>query len=237
MARASPRSQDRCLLMKPGILSMSRLATGKIAFKAASGLMVRPVFKLYFLMYTQTFFVTSVRAIFLSPQIFANASLSVFGAKSPTPFFFMAAVQGKEFDWKKHTDEMAAKTKTLEDEATALTAAHDERAKELAECKTNQKVAAQGIKDAEATQKMGAATLAKLEKAKEAAELEVTKAAEVYADFEFLFNQTAVVEEPVFEPEAEATTEEQPAATEEVTEEQPAATEEITATEEQPAPM
>merc|ERR1719183_99844 len=42
-------------------------------------------------MYTQTFFVTSVRAIFLPPQIFANASLSVFGAKSPTPFFFMAA--------------------------------------------------------------------------------------------------------------------------------------------------
>merc|ERR1719247_4059028 len=77
--------------MKPGILSMSRLATGKIAFKAASGLMVRPVFKLYFLMYTQTFFVTSVRAIFLPPQIFANGSLSVFGAKSPTPFFFMAA--------------------------------------------------------------------------------------------------------------------------------------------------
>merc|ERR1719386_303174 len=77
--------------MKPGILSMSRLATGKIAFKAASGLMVRPVFKLYFLMYTQTFFVTSVRAIFLPPQIFANGSLSVFGAKSPTPLFFMAA--------------------------------------------------------------------------------------------------------------------------------------------------
>merc|ERR1719454_685028 len=42
-------------------------------------------------MYTQTFFVTSVRAIFLPPQIFANGSLSVFGAKSPTPFFFMAA--------------------------------------------------------------------------------------------------------------------------------------------------
>merc|ERR1719460_2717237 len=143
----------------------------------------------------------------------------------------MASVQGKEFDWKKHTDEMAAKTKTLEDEATALTAAHDERAKELAECKTNQKVAAQGIKEAEATQKKGAATLAKLEKAKEAAELEVTKAAEVYADYEFLFSQTAVVEEPVFEPETEATTEEQPAPME-TTEEQPAATEEFT--EEQP---
>merc|ERR1719174_1969025 len=146
----------------------------------------------------------------------------------------MASVQGKEFDWKKHTDEMAAKTKILEDEVTALTAAHDERAKELAECKTNQKMAAQGIKDAEATQKKGVATLAKLEKAKEAAELEVTKAAEVYANYEFLFSQTAVVEEPVFEPETEATTEEQPAATEEFTEEQPVATEE---TEEPPAPM
>merc|ERR1719352_1040676 len=42
-------------------------------------------------MYPQTFFVPSVRAIFLPPQIFANGSLSVFGAKSPTPFFFMAA--------------------------------------------------------------------------------------------------------------------------------------------------
>merc|ERR1719446_701551 len=170
----------------------------------------------------------------------------------------MASVQGKEFDWKKHTDEMAAKTKILQDEVTALTAAHEERAKELAECKTNQKTAVQGVKDTEATQKKGTAKLAKLEKEKEAAELEVTKAAEVYADYEFLFEQTAVVEEPVFEPETEETTEEQPAATEETTEELPApmetteepaaATEEVTeeqpfaaeipdATEEQPAPM
>merc|ERR1719498_1852363 len=42
-------------------------------------------------MYTQIFFVTSVRAIFFPPQIAANAGLSVFGAKIPTPFFFMAA--------------------------------------------------------------------------------------------------------------------------------------------------
>merc|ERR1719316_1897338 len=42
-------------------------------------------------MYTQIFFVTSVRAMVLPPQIFAKASLSFFGAKSPTPFFFMAA--------------------------------------------------------------------------------------------------------------------------------------------------
>merc|ERR1719163_1944613 len=39
-------------------------------------------------MYTQIFFVTSVRGMVLPPQIFANASLSFFGAKIPTPFFF-----------------------------------------------------------------------------------------------------------------------------------------------------
>merc|ERR1719463_820843 len=43
-------------------------------------------------MYTQIFFVTSVRGIDFPPQIAANAGLRVFGAKSPTPFFFMAAV-------------------------------------------------------------------------------------------------------------------------------------------------
>merc|ERR1719191_441939 len=42
-------------------------------------------------MYTQIFLVTSVRGIFVPPQIAANAGLRVFGAKSPTPFFFMAA--------------------------------------------------------------------------------------------------------------------------------------------------
>merc|ERR1719420_1006632 len=39
-------------------------------------------------MYTQIFFVTSVRGIDFPPQTAANAGLSVFGAKSPTPFFF-----------------------------------------------------------------------------------------------------------------------------------------------------
>merc|ERR1719263_2360426 len=42
-------------------------------------------------MYTQTFFVTSVRGMTLPPQTAANASLSFFGAKMPMPFFFMAA--------------------------------------------------------------------------------------------------------------------------------------------------
>merc|ERR1719191_2089935 len=53
--------------------------------------MMRPSLSLYFLMYTQIFFVTSVRGIDFPPQIAANAGLRVFGAKSPTPFFFMAA--------------------------------------------------------------------------------------------------------------------------------------------------
>ena len=39
----------------------------------------------------RTFFVTSVRGIVFPPQIAANAGLRVFGAKMPTPFFFMAA--------------------------------------------------------------------------------------------------------------------------------------------------
>merc|ERR1719388_291830 len=42
-------------------------------------------------MYTQIFFVNSVRGIFLPPQIAASESLKAFGAKIPTPFFFMAA--------------------------------------------------------------------------------------------------------------------------------------------------
>merc|ERR1719252_161855 len=42
-------------------------------------------------MYTQIFLVTSVRGIVFPPQISANAGLRVFGAKMPTPFFFMAA--------------------------------------------------------------------------------------------------------------------------------------------------
>merc|ERR1719316_965383 len=41
-------------------------------------------------MYTQIFFVTSVRGMVLPPQMAAKASLSFFGAKMPTPFFFVA---------------------------------------------------------------------------------------------------------------------------------------------------
>merc|ERR1719486_1352750 len=42
-------------------------------------------------MYTQIFFVASVRGRTFAPQIAASASESFFGAKMPTPFFFMAA--------------------------------------------------------------------------------------------------------------------------------------------------
>merc|ERR1719207_342050 len=41
-------------------------------------------------MYTQLFLVTSVRGIDFPPQTAANAGLRVFGAKSPTPSFFIA---------------------------------------------------------------------------------------------------------------------------------------------------
>merc|ERR1719486_132227 len=41
-------------------------------------------------MYTQTFLVTSVMGRVFAPQIAAKASLSFFGAKRPTPFFFWA---------------------------------------------------------------------------------------------------------------------------------------------------
>merc|ERR1719453_2443909 len=41
-------------------------------------------------MYSQTFLVTSVRAIFFPPHTAARASESCFGAKIPRPFFFMA---------------------------------------------------------------------------------------------------------------------------------------------------
>merc|ERR1719352_1650475 len=53
--------------------------------------MMRPSLSLFFLMYTQIFFVTSVRGITFPPQMAANAGLRVFGAKMPFPAFFMAA--------------------------------------------------------------------------------------------------------------------------------------------------
>merc|ERR1719310_125536 len=43
-------------------------------------------------MYAQIFFVTSVRGAVFTPHTAARASESFFGAKMPTPFFFMAVV-------------------------------------------------------------------------------------------------------------------------------------------------
>merc|ERR1719364_382093 len=83
--------QERCLLTYPAIFNMSMLATGKMVFNFASGLIVRPALSLFFLMYTQICFVTSVRGRVLAPQIAARASLSFFGAKMPFFAFFMAA--------------------------------------------------------------------------------------------------------------------------------------------------
>merc|ERR1719440_1483880 len=84
-------AHDKCLLTHPAILSMSMLATGKIAFNFASGLIVRPSFSLFFLIYTQMAFVTSVRAKVFAPQMAAIASLSFFGAKMPFMAFLPAA--------------------------------------------------------------------------------------------------------------------------------------------------
>merc|ERR1719247_2855099 len=84
-ASPRPRSQDRCLLTKEAIFNISKLATGMTAFKAASGLIVRPSLSPFFLMYTQIFLVTSVRGRVFAPQIPASASLSFFGAKMPFP--------------------------------------------------------------------------------------------------------------------------------------------------------
>merc|ERR1719399_708129 len=64
---------------------MSMLATGKMAFSFASGLMTRPSLSFFALMYAQIFFVTSVRASFFAPQISAIAALNIFGAKIPFP--------------------------------------------------------------------------------------------------------------------------------------------------------
>merc|ERR1719231_692766 len=74
----------------PGILSMSSCFTGKMAFNDSFGVMRRPSFNFLALMKAQSFFVTSVRAIFLPPQIAARAGLKFTGANKPMPFFFAA---------------------------------------------------------------------------------------------------------------------------------------------------
>merc|ERR1719324_871580 len=77
--------------MNPGIFNISKLVAGKTALRVESGLITRPWLRPFFLMYSQTFLVTSVRAKVFAPQIAANASLSFFGAKMPFFAFFIAA--------------------------------------------------------------------------------------------------------------------------------------------------
>merc|ERR1719261_1750618 len=49
-------------------------------------------------MYTQIFFVTSVRGIFLPPQILASGSLKAFGAKIPLSVGLASAVDNSYFE-------------------------------------------------------------------------------------------------------------------------------------------
>ena len=51
------RARQKKILQRT--LSMSMLAAGMIAFNAESGLIMRPLLSLFFLMYTQIFLVTS----------------------------------------------------------------------------------------------------------------------------------------------------------------------------------
>merc|ERR1712159_213616 len=75
----------------PGILNMLNELDGRTFFSFASGVMVRPLLSLFFLMYPQSAFVISGRDILVLPQIAARSAESVLVAKSPTPFFFCAA--------------------------------------------------------------------------------------------------------------------------------------------------
>merc|ERR1712093_483084 len=68
-------------------------AAGRTFFSFASGVMVRPLLSLFFLMYAQSTFVTSVRAILFLPQIAARSADSDLTAKMPLPAFFMAAAR------------------------------------------------------------------------------------------------------------------------------------------------
>jgi len=78
----------KCELTIFDISNMEKLFFGNTFDSAASGVIVRPDDNFFALMYPQIFFVTSVRAIVLAPQIAASSALSDFGAKIPTPFFF-----------------------------------------------------------------------------------------------------------------------------------------------------
>merc|ERR1719337_574237 len=80
-----------CFFSMPAILNMLNELDGRTFFSFASGVMVRPLLSLFFLMYPQSAFVTSTRDILALPQTAARSADSVLVAKSPTPFFFIAA--------------------------------------------------------------------------------------------------------------------------------------------------
>merc|ERR1719310_2131838 len=75
---------------------MSMLAAGMIAFNALSGLMMRPLFKPCFLMYTQSFFVTRAfalpaAAMFFLPWRFFSAVIFFKVAFVSVAFFVVVA--------------------------------------------------------------------------------------------------------------------------------------------------
>merc|ERR1719482_401371 len=86
-----PRTHLMCFFRWVAILNMLNEAAGRTFFSFASGVMVRPLLSLFFLMYAQSAFTTSVRAILFLPQIAARSAESVLVARSPMPFFFIAA--------------------------------------------------------------------------------------------------------------------------------------------------
>lgn len=123
----------------------------------------------------------------------------------------LAEVQGQQADWEKHTEEMAAKTAELDTEMNTLTSEHDEREKELKECKANVKAAAQGIKDAENAKKRGDKSLEKANSANEEALNACADCRGFYVTYEFLALRSSApppeepevpAEAPVFEEEA-----------------------------------
>merc|ERR1719482_1282890 len=86
-----PRTHLMCFFRWVAILNMLNEAAGRTFFSFASGVMVRPLLSLFLLMYAQSAFTTSVRAILFLPQIAARSAESVLVAKRPMPFFFIAA--------------------------------------------------------------------------------------------------------------------------------------------------
>lgn len=130
-------------------------------------------------------------------KMFLDAAIKILDGK-------MAEVQGKQNDWDNHTSEMAAKTKQMDEEVSALTATHTEKQAALKECKDQQKAAVAGVKKAEKELAEAKKAVEKATEAKEDADKEVVNATEVYGAFEFLVARSSAPAEPepTEEPEA-----------------------------------